>query len=89
MSVESTNALRTHLPTLPDQPLAVTFRFPGALRHTLRDSHTRAQSAHRVDLQRPAMTQTRTGVSQIMLLTDAASPSDTLGRMTVQAERVS
>jgi hypothetical protein len=74
---------------LPDQPLAVTFRFPGALRHTLRDSHTRAQSAHPADLQRPAVAQTRTGVSQIMLLTDASSSSDNLSRTTVQAERVS
>jgi hypothetical protein len=35
------------------------------------------------------MAQTRTGGSQIMLLTDASSSSGNLGRTTVQAERVS
>lgn len=91
MSVDSTNAVGTYESNLLDQPLAVTFRFPGALRHTLKHSQSqiRVHPAHREDRDWPTLAQTCAVVSQIMPLTDAASASDYLGRTPVKAERVS
>jgi hypothetical protein len=70
MSADSTNDLRHQIRIPRDQPLAVTFRFPGALRHTLTDSRMRIQPANCEVQHRPALV--RTVVNMNMPLTDPA-----------------